>query len=89
MGRTNARDAADARLRPEDERMRYPRPNWADAHVYTVDVFLRFMAEHGYTLQRCRKQVEFKDVLETVSAATDRRRRANAEALHALMTRGS
>ena len=31
------------------------RMSWVDAHVFTIDFFLWFMARHGYTLQRKRK----------------------------------
>lgn len=41
--------------------------NWASAHVYTVDIFLWFMACHGYTLQKSRKQVEFYDIYHDLS----------------------
>lgn len=40
--------------------------NWIQAHIYTVDQFLWFMAEHGYTLQRSRKRVEFCDLQATL-----------------------
>lgn len=35
---------------------------WSTAHVYTVDVFLWFLAKHGYTLQVNRKKLEFKSI---------------------------
>jgi hypothetical protein len=79
-------DAWDGDNRTADERKRYPRPNWVDAHVYTVDVFLRFMAEHGYTLQRCRKSLEFRDIAETVSRDRDARRASSAASLRAIMS---
>ena len=37
-------------------------PNWRDGHVYTIDWFLFFMASRGYTLQKCRKDIEFKEI---------------------------
>jgi len=37
-------------------------PNWRDGHVYTIDWFLFFMASRGYTLQKCRKNIEFKEI---------------------------
>lgn len=37
--------------------------NWVDAHVYTVDRFLRFMALHGYTLQATRMRRSKKAAL--------------------------
>jgi hypothetical protein len=74
----------DWSLRSTDERRRYPAPDWVSAHVYTVDVFLRFMAEHGYTLQKCRRDAEFKDVEKTVSEATGARRENEGQMLRQL-----
>jgi len=28
------------------------RPSWIEGHCYVIDVFLWFMARHGYTLQK-------------------------------------
>lgn len=36
--------------------------NPRDGHIYVVDAFLWYMARCGYTLQKSRKQVEFKDM---------------------------
>ena len=36
--------------------------NPRDGHIYVVDTFLWYMARCGYTLQKSRKQVEFKDM---------------------------
>lgn len=36
--------------------------NPRDGHIYVVDTFLWYMARCGYTLQKSRKQVEFKDI---------------------------
>ncbi len=36
-------------------------PNPVDGHCYAVDWFLFYMASRGYTLQRSRKKVEFKE----------------------------
>lgn len=36
--------------------------NPRDGHIYMVDTFLWYMARCGYTLQKSRKQVEFKDM---------------------------
>ena len=35
-------------------------PNWIDGQIYTIDWFLWFMASRGYTLQKSRKDVEFR-----------------------------
>ena len=37
-------------------------PNWRDGHVYTIDWFLWFMASRGYTLQKSRKKIEFREI---------------------------
>ena len=36
--------------------------SWTSGQVYTVDIFLWFMAVHGYTLQQSRKKVEFHNI---------------------------
>lgn len=36
--------------------------NPRDGHIYVVDTFIWYMARCGYTLQKSRKQVEFKDI---------------------------
>ena len=36
-------------------------PNWKDGHIYSVDWFLFYMASRGYTLQKCRKKLKFRD----------------------------
>lgn len=32
--------------------------DWMAGHIYVIDTFLRFMAYHGYTLQKSRATVE-------------------------------
>lgn len=42
--------------------------NWIDNHVFTIDWFLWFMADHGYTLQKYRgKKVKTFDIHETIN----------------------
>lgn len=41
--------------------------NWVQAHSYTIDVFLWFMAEHGYTLQKCRAKQDFSNLPERMA----------------------
>lgn len=36
--------------------------NARDGHIYVVDTFLWYMARCGYTLQRSRKKVPFKNM---------------------------
>lgn len=40
--------------------------NWIDAQIYTIDVFLWFMAKRGYTLQKSRAKLEFDDLDDAV-----------------------
>ncbi len=48
--------------------------NWQDAHVFTIDWFLWFMAAHGYTLQKTKaKCIDFHDISETVEKAKKER----------------
>lgn len=45
---------------------------WIQGHTYTIDTFLRFMALHGFTLQRSRKKLEFCDLDESIKALKER-----------------
>lgn len=47
--------------------------NWMQAHCYTIDVFLWFMAEHGYTLQRCRAKQDFSNLHERMAHCRNER----------------
>lgn len=49
-----------SRIKPE------PSIDWITAHVYTVDVFLHFMARRGYTLQKNRSNIEFRDLQDDI-----------------------
>jgi len=47
------------------------RVNWVDAHCFVIDVFLWWMGEHGYKLQKSKKkQVKFYDPAETIKHYT-------------------
>lgn len=46
---------------------------WVDGQIYTIDVFLWFMARRGYTLQRCRAKLPFRDLEADVKAAREQR----------------
>lgn len=48
------------------------RPSWIEGHCYVIDLFLRFMAAHGWTLQRSRKPVEFASLADTIKQRRDR-----------------
>lgn len=52
---------------------------WVTGQCYIIDVFLWFMAMHGYTIQKTRKQAGFDDIRETM-----RRKDARARELEAL-----
>jgi len=36
-------------------------PNWAQGHQYVIDWFLWYMASRGYTLQKSRKNIQFRE----------------------------
>jgi hypothetical protein len=48
------------RIKPE------PDISWITGQCYVVDVFLHFMARRGYTLQKNRSNVAFRDIHEDV-----------------------
>ena len=43
--------------------------SWVAGPCYVVDIFLWFMARHGYTLQKTRTRLDFDDLSETLDAA--------------------
>ena len=43
-------------------------PTWVEGQCYVVDVFLWFMARHGYTLQRSRAKQPFDSLKDNVAA---------------------
>lgn len=58
-------------------------PNWTMAQIYTIDWFLWFLGQHGWTLQRSRAKVEFRDIHESVKETMDEMRTAFFAALKA------
>ena len=46
----------------------YPGLSWVSGHVFVIDCFLKFMAAHGWTLQRSRADAEFADIEKTIEA---------------------
>lgn len=66
--------------KPEHERM----PNFRSGMCYTVDWFLWFMALHGWTLQRSRADVDFRDIHATV----EEDRKASTEAFRSALAQG-
>lgn len=49
---------------------------WVDAQIYTIDVFLWFMARRGYQLQRSKQPFEFIDFDKTIESAKKERDQA-------------
>ncbi len=49
------------------------RPNWIEGQCYVIDVFLWFMARRGWTLQRTRRDGDFRDLEADVRARTEKR----------------
>jgi hypothetical protein len=41
---------------------------WMQAQCYVIDWFLRYMACHGYTLQKCRSKVDFCNLNASLEA---------------------
>jgi hypothetical protein len=60
-------------------------PSWLNAHIYTLDAFLWFMARHGYTLQRSRAHLPFASIEETLAKATQERREREGALLKQLI----
>ena len=58
--------------------------NWVQAHCYTIDFFLWFMAQHGYTLQKCRTKLPFDDIHATIAAACEVRMNQEAALLNSI-----
>ena len=55
--------------------------NWRQAHCYTIDVFLWFMARHGYTLQRSRTRLDYEDLDALLDRLDEERREAFTTAM--------
>lgn len=47
--------------------------NWRAGQCYVIDIFLWFMARRGYTLQRSRAKVPFRDLDADVKEVRDQR----------------
>ena len=43
---------------------------WVQGHIYVVDKFLWFMARRGYTLQKNRTNLSFRDIEEDIREST-------------------
>lgn len=47
--------------------------SWIQSHCYVIDVFLWFMAMRGYTMQRSRAKLEFRDLASDIKAQKKKR----------------
>jgi hypothetical protein len=52
--------------------------NWVTGQCYTVDMFLWFMAEFGYTLQKNRSKIPFENLQDFIGGRKDARLQALA-----------
>ena len=55
--------------------------DWVAGQCYVIDIFLWFMARHGYTLQRSRKPLNYADLQAHIEARRERDSKAFASAL--------
>ena len=55
--------------------------NARDGHIYVIDTFLWYMGRCGYTLQKSRKNVEFKDMQDDIERSKECRREAFARVI--------
>jgi len=55
--------------------------DWVTGQVYVIDVFLRFMGRRGYTLQRSRARVPFRDLDQDIRTAREARDAAASKVL--------
>ncbi len=62
--------------------------SWVDAHIFTIDIFLWWMARRGYTLQKCRADQPFVDFDKSVADARERRDAHFARMLNDSLSQG-
>lgn len=55
--------------------------NARDGHIYVIDTFLWYMGRCGYTLQKSRKNVEFKNMQDDIDRSRECRREAFARVI--------
>lgn len=58
--------------------------SWIAGQCYVIDIFLWFMAKRGYTLQRSRQRLPFRDLEADVLANRQPRRAATAAVLRSV-----
>jgi hypothetical protein len=49
--------------------------DWVSGQCYVIDIFLWWMAQRGYTLQRSRRRIAFRNLHDDVDAARQGRHR--------------
>jgi len=59
--------------------------NWMSSQVYTVDIFLWYMASHGYTLQKSRKKISFYDVYNDLHQFEEKQREEKGNFLRSII----
>ena len=57
----------------EDPNALVKRPSWIEGQCYVIDTFLWFMARRGWTLQRTRRNGDFRDLEEDVFVQRQKR----------------
>jgi hypothetical protein len=61
--------------------------SWVDGQIYVIDIFLRFMAMHGYTLQKTRfKNQQFADIDKTIRDENAKREAAYSSLLESVLS---
>lgn len=55
--------------------------NARDGHIYVIDTLLWYMGRCGYTLQKSRKNVVFKDMQDDIERSKEYRRKAFARVI--------
>lgn len=55
--------------------------SWVAGQCYVIDIFLWFMARHGYVLRRAHRKLPFDDIEITTHEAKERFTRAMGQAM--------
>lgn len=55
--------------------------DWVTGQCYVIDIFLWWMAKHGYTLQRTRSDLPFRDLEADILASKGQRTASLAAAI--------
>jgi hypothetical protein len=56
--------------------------SWSGAQIYVIDTFLRFMAYHGYVLQKTRRKGDYCDIHMSLRDYEKERDESAAKALN-------